>query len=235
VRARGRPAVARGVLACVASAFACAAQAQLAASVSVTSEYRFRGVSQADGRPALQLALEGDAATGWYGGATATQVAVSEGHHYVELDAYGGKVLGTSADALRPELGVRASHFAGDPSYDYGEAYAGLVAARWNLRAYASPDYFGRGTRTLYVELNADRPLGDVARLFAHAGVIAGRGGPAGLQNSKARFDASAGVVFVHDRAQLQLAGVGATEGGPYPAVFNTHRGAFIATASLAF
>ena len=36
----------------------------------MTSEYRFRGVAQADGRPALQLALEGDAAAGWYGGAT---------------------------------------------------------------------------------------------------------------------------------------------------------------------
>jgi uncharacterized protein (TIGR02001 family) len=223
------------VLACAASVCAFAAQAQLAASVSVTSEYRFRGVAQADGRPALQAALEGDAAAGWYGGTTATQVALSQGHRYVELGVYGGRVLGASADALRPELGARASHFAGDASYDYAEAYAGLVAARWNLRAYASPDYFGRGTRTLYVELNADRPLGDVARLFGHAGVIAGRGGPPGLQNSKARFDASVGVVFVRERAQLQLAAVGATEGGPYPAVFNTRRGAFVATASIAF
>jgi uncharacterized protein (TIGR02001 family) len=223
------------VLACAVSASALAAQAQLAASVSVTSEYRFRGVSQADGRPGVQLALEGDAAAGWYGGTTATQVALSHGHRYVELGAYGGRVLGASGDALRPEFGARGSHFAGDATYDYAEVYAGLVAARWNLRAYASPDYFGRGTRTLYVEANADRPLGEVVRLFAHAGVIAGRGGPAGIENSKARFDASVGVVFVRDRAQLQLAGVGATEGGPYPAVFDTHRAAFIATASLAF
>jgi uncharacterized protein (TIGR02001 family) len=212
-----------------------AAHAQLAATVAASSEYRFRGVSAAEGHPSVQALLEADARDGWYAGTSATQVPISRDHRYVEIGAYGGRVLAARSDRdWQLELGAKGSHFAGDSSYDYVEAYAGLVAARWNARLFVSPDYFGRGVRSVYAELNADRPLDASLRAFFHAGAIAGRGG-SDNGGSRVRFDVRAGGAYARGGADLQVAWVAATKGGPYPAVYDTHRSAFVFTAAFSF
>jgi uncharacterized protein (TIGR02001 family) len=211
------------------------AHAQLAATAAVSSEYRFRGVTAAEGHPSLQLLLEGDARDGWYAGTSATQVPISRDHRYVEIGAYGGRVLAARSDReWQLELGARASHFASDSTYDYFEAYAGLVAARWNARLFVSPDYFGRGVRSVYAELNADRPIDMALRAFFHAGAIAGRGG-SDNGGSRVRVDVRAGGAYARGGADLQLAWVAATKGGPYPAVYDTRRSAFVFTAAFSF
>jgi len=215
-------------------ALAPAAHAQVAATVAASSEYRFRGVSAAEGHPSAQLLVEGDARDGWYAGTSATQVPISRDHRYVEIGAYGGRVIPTSNREWQLELGARGSHFTGDSTYDYVEAYAGLVAARWNARAFVSPDYFGRGVRSVYAELNADRPLDSALRAFFHAGAIAGRGG-SDNGGSRVRFDVRAGGAYARGGADLQVAWVGATKGGPYPAVYDTRRSAFVLTAAFSF
>lgn len=228
-------AAARCALAGAWLALASVTHAQLSATVAASSEYRFRGVTTADGHPSVQGLLEGDARDGWYGGASATQVPISHDHRYVEIGAYGGRVLPVQRDReWQVELGAKGSHFAGNSTYDYVEAYAGIVAARWNARVFVSPDYFGRGVRSVYAELNADRPLDAALRAFVHVGAIAGRGG-SDNGGSRVRFDVRLGGAYARGGADLQLAWVAATKGGPYPAVYDTRRHAFVFTAAFSF
>ena len=232
---RGRAAARCALAAGAWLALAPSAHAQLAATVAASSEYRFRGVTAAEAHPSLQVLLEGDARDGWYGGASATHVPVTRDHRYVEIGAYGGRVLAAQRDReWQLELGAKGSHFAGDSTYDYVEAYAGLVSARWNARTFVSPDYFGRGARTVYVELNAERPLDAALRAFFHGGAIAGRGG-SDSGGSRVRYDVRIGTAYARRGADLQLAWVGATKGGPYPAVYDTRRSAFVFTAAFSF
>src|SRR5664279_3555744 len=54
--------------------FAASAEAQFTANASVVSDYRFRGVSLSDQKPAVQASVNWDDADGWYAGAFASTV-----------------------------------------------------------------------------------------------------------------------------------------------------------------
>jgi uncharacterized protein (TIGR02001 family) len=226
-----------GRAALVAAALACAltaAQAQLGASITAVSDYRFRGVSMSDAEPALLLGVVYDARGGSYAGASLTRVALSRGQRYTELVGYAGRVVETCFGAGW-EIGAVASHFGGDASYDFIELYTGLVAERWNTRLYLSPDYFGRGVRTAYAEWNGHWPLGADVRLIGHAGVLGGLGGAAGSDSHRARLDTRLGIGISRGSADLQFAWVAASRGGPYPAVYDTRRSGWLFSASFAY
>ena len=221
----------------VAAALACTstvAQAQLGASITAVSDYRFRGVSLSERQPALQLGLNYDANGGTYAGASVTRVALSRDQRYTELVGYAGRVV-ESGFGPGWEIGAVASHFSGDSSYDFIEIYTGLVAERWNTRLYLSPDYFGRGVATAYLEWNGQWPLGVDARLLGHAGVLVGHGGTDGNDSHQARLDTRLGVGISRGGADLQLAWVAASRGGPYPAVYDTRRNGWLFSASFAY
>ena len=221
----------------VAAALACTstvAQAQLGASITAVSDYRFRGVSLSERQPALQLGLNYDANGGTYAGASVTRVALSRDQRYTELVGYAGRVV-ESGFGPGWEIGAVASHFSGDSSYDFIEIYTGLVAERWNTRLYLSPDYFGRGVATAYLEWNGQWPLGADARLLGHAGVLVGHGGTDGNDSHQARLDTRLGVGISRGGADLQLAWVAASRGGPYPAVYDTRRNGWLFSASFAY
>ena len=211
-----------------------AARAQLAASVTGYSDYRFRGVSLGDDRPGVQLAVNYDTSAGWFLGASGTGVALGRGRRYAAAMGYAGYAAVTT-QGLSWELGAVASHFSGDSSYDYAEAFTGLSGERWNVRLYLAPDYFGRGVATAYLEGNGNLPLGEYARLLGHAGVLAGRGGADGSDSRRARIDGRLGGGYARDAIDLQLAWVAATRGGPYPAVYDSRRGAWVLSVTLAF
>ena len=211
-----------------------AAHAQLGASVTAVSDYRFRGVSLSDHRPALQAAVNYDATGGWYLGASLSQVALNRGRRDIGVVGYAGYVIET-AKGPSWDLGAVALHFAGASSYDYFETYAGLVADRWNARVYLSPDYFGRGVASAYLECNGNVPLGEQMRLLGHAGVLAGHGGRADSDAGKARLDMRLGIGYGRGAADLQIAWVAASPDGPYPAVYDARRTAWLFSASYSF
>ena len=210
-----------------------AAHAQLGASVAADSDYRFRGVSLSDSRPGLRLTLNYDAPAGWYAGASATRVELAQGDRYAQVLGYAGLVTRFDA-ARRLEFGASFSHFTGDASYDYGEAYAGLLGERWSTRMYFAPNYFGRHVRTLYAEFNAHLQLSEPARVFGHVGVLAPLGGAAD-DARKARGDLRVGVGLARRDWDLQLAWVATSRGGPYPALYGGRRNAWVVGASYAF
>jgi uncharacterized protein (TIGR02001 family) len=225
----------RRALGPVALLLAGAAQAQLGATVGVESDYRFRGVSLSDSKPAWRLTVNHDFASGAYAGASATRVELARGDRYSQLVGYAGYVT-RPLDGRSLEFGASFSHFTGDASYDYLEAYAGLLAERWSLRIHYAPDYFGRGVQVAYADANAHWPLNDRVRLFGHAGALVPVAGRSfGADDKRTRFDLRMGIGLNASAFDVQLAWVQASRGGPYPAVYGGRRSAWQLSALLSF
>lgn len=223
----------RSALAPIALLLGGAAQAQLGATISVESDYRFRGVSLSDSKPAWRLTLNHDFVSGAYAGASATRVELARDDRYSQLVGYAGYVA-RQRDGYSVELGASFSHFTGDASYDYVDVYAGLLAQRWALRVHFAPDYFGRGVQAAYVDANAHWPLDERLRLFGHVGALAALSGQT-AGDKRTRLDLRLGLGMSAGSLDVQLAWVDATRGGPYPAVYAGRRSTWQLSALLSF
>jgi uncharacterized protein (TIGR02001 family) len=214
-------------------ALATAAHAQLGGSVALDTDDRYRGVSLGDSKPSVRLTFNYDAPERWYAGASLRPARLAFVGTHTQLTGYAGWVAAPAAGRSF-EVGVEATRFTGVSGYDYGEVYAGLLAERWSVRTYYSPDYYGRHVQTAYVEVNAHRPVAERARLFLHTGALVPLRGAVG-DARRTRFDASAGAGVVVDGWDFYLALVAATSGGPYPAVYDGRRTTIVAGASFSF
>jgi uncharacterized protein (TIGR02001 family) len=142
------------VLLCAGLLSGGAAHAQVSGTVTLTSDYLFRGISQTDEKPALQGGVEWAHESGFYAGTWGSSIswladsdpAVSS---QLELDGY----LGFRGDFGASGIGwdVGAVHYwypgrypAGFDKADTTELYAGL---RWGILSakysYAVTDLFG--------------------------------------------------------------------------------------------
>jgi uncharacterized protein (TIGR02001 family) len=146
--------------------------AQVSGSATLVSDYRVRGVTLSAGRPAAQLDLGYDDASGLYAGAFASSVQFYEhSQHQAQLTGYSGFAQrlphGWSADG-----GAAYTTFSGGEGYNYLELHAGITRKDVSARLYFSPNYFGQNVQTLYAELNGSYPLAERFRLIGHAGVL---------------------------------------------------------------
>ena len=213
------------------------AHGQTVPSLTIESDYRFRGVTLSRGKPSLRLGLSHDDASGWYAGASVAAVEFERSRHEQQLIGYAGFVSSAGPRRLRWELGATASRFSGRGGYDYVEGLAGVIDERWNARLYVSPDYFGLGRRSVYVEWNGgmpiDQPWPRPVRLFAHAGAlrVLGRDSDGA---ERVRLDARFGASVAFDAFDAQLAWVG-TRRGNYFATPGTSRGGWVLSASFFF
>ena len=98
--------------------------AQVSGSVAVVSDYLFRGVSLSEGRPAAQLNVNYDDASGWYAGGFASSVRlVADPGSHAQLIAYTGyaRRLGSG---LSFDAGASYAAFLQVAGYDYAELHA---------------------------------------------------------------------------------------------------------------
>jgi uncharacterized protein (TIGR02001 family) len=169
-------------IAAFALILAAPAQAQVGASVGVHSDFRYRGRTLSDERPALSAAIAYDHESGLYvGGAVLAGEPKGEGVRLLRAVAYTGYATKTSAG---PSLDVgvgayRVVDYRGGfkRAYEYAEVYGGVATEHLTLRAHYSPDYYGSGLETVYLDLSASyRPV-EGFRLFAHAGLLTYVGG----------------------------------------------------------
>lgn len=144
----------------------------LSANLNVVSQYRFRGIDQTWGRPALQGGVDYAHASGWYAGLWASNVnARSYPGGRAELDLYGGyngkfnEDWGYTAGLysyIYPGANVNR---AACPSAAFSAPCGSLSSQRfstleinagvnWKWLAYklsvSATDYFGANTRTGY-------------------------------------------------------------------------------------
>ncbi len=208
-------------------------------SVALESDARPRGVTLSDGEPAWRASLVFDDDEGWFAGTSAATVRFRPGSTQVELSAFAGLVGMPGSAGSRTvlgegvgwEAGIVGVVIAGDSQRNHVEAFAGLNAERWNLRASASPDYYGGGERTLYLELNAHQPIDDRWRLMAHAGVL--------LSASPARHappaDVRLATALTLGQMELQVGWAGSTRRAASAYIDAPRRGAWLAHAAWYF
>ncbi|MCC7257278.1 MAG: hypothetical protein IT486_02795 [Gammaproteobacteria bacterium] len=151
-------------IACAAGALLLAtnvAGAEVSATVTATTDYDFRGMSQTEGDPALQASLDwaGDL---FYIGTWASNVDFGdEVDGNLEVDLYGG-FAGETGAGLRWDIGATAYLYPGSDDNlakskigEYMEAFAGIGYGPVDLKYWYSPDLYNIGETASYVEANA--------------------------------------------------------------------------------
>jgi len=153
-----------------------AAHAQLAASVSVESDYRIRGRSVSDHSPVASARLGFDDASGINADGSASLVATSEDG----VRLFGYQLDAGFATRLGPlwtlDVGVAHDHFRapyqGARGYRRSEAYAGVSHGPFSAYLFASPSYGRLKSGTLYGQLEATIAPAPQWRVTAHAGAL---------------------------------------------------------------
>ncbi len=140
------------------------AAGELSGSVTLASEYIFRGQALSDGNPALQAGIDYEHDAGLFFGAWASTVDIvsPSGRRDAELDYYvGWHFAGESRLSGALSL-VRYTYPGQTTSFDYDYTEA-LATASWDGRyslefGYAD-DLYGFGVSARHIELRADWPL----------------------------------------------------------------------------
>lgn len=151
------------------------ASAELTSTITLTSDYDFRGFSQSAEDPALQASLDWSSDGGFYAGAWASNVDFGPGSESdVELDGYIG-FAGGEEDGLGFDVGlVYYSYWPDDDEVDYAEIFAGLSYNVFEVKAWYSDDYFGVGESAYYIEGNLTFELPQEFGLGVHVGMSDG-------------------------------------------------------------
>jgi uncharacterized protein (TIGR02001 family) len=216
------------------------AETRVGGSVSLTSDYVFRGLSRTRNEAALQLDLHLLPADNWTVGLWASQVQLLRASHTAELNYY-TQWRWPVGSQFSASVGAVYYAFPGDPRavpYDYAEFAAELswrdritLAVGWapkvTLFSFGYGRAFDRETRTL--ELNAVQRL--PLRFDVHAGV--GYYDAVGLPDSSYLYG-SAGLSRQFGRWRLELSYYGAQgtahrtfapgpAGGPWAATISWH------------
>ncbi len=173
-------------LAALALTAGSSAMAQLAYNVGVVSEYRYRGIAQTAGEPAVQGGVDYAHASGLYLGAWGSNVSwikddgAKKGN--VELDFYGG-YKGAITKDLAFDVGYLRYEFVGNKYKDIStatanantdEAYVGLTYGPATFKySYAFSNLFGFADSkgSTYADLSATFDLGKGFSVVPHIGV----------------------------------------------------------------
>ena len=141
------------------------------AGVSLTSDYRFRGISASDRNPALQGWVQYDHASGAFANIWASSIDLNDETSYdsgVEIDLTAGYnfKLGENTSATAKAVYywyADADTQAGDPDYDYWEFIAGVSHDYGKIGVSAelaySPDTFREGDEAIALTGGVSAPL----------------------------------------------------------------------------
>ena len=179
------------ILATSSAAFAQTAPAaetpEVTYNVGVVSQYRYRGIAQTKGDPALQGGVDYANANGFYLGAWGSTIKwikdvaptnSTEAKGPVELDLYGGYKF--EAAGLAYDVGYLRYEYVGNTLKDAGyvnantdEVYGAVTAGPATLKySYAFSDLFGNPNSkgSTYLDLSATFDLGNGYSLVPHVG-----------------------------------------------------------------
>jgi uncharacterized protein (TIGR02001 family) len=148
------------------------AGAQISGTASVVSDYRYRGFTLSDQKPAAQIGFTYDDPLGWYAGAfgSTVRLAAPAGPNFQAI-AFGG-FASRLASGITLEAGGDYSAFTGAAYDDYGEIFVGAATENLSARIYYSPRYFGQSSNSVYGEINVSQTVVGSVRLLAHVGFL---------------------------------------------------------------
>jgi len=214
------------------------ASAQVSGDVTVQSDYRLRGDSISSGQPVAMLDLSYDHPSGFY----------ANGSVIGEMDEGDAALLGTVGEIgyarrITPTLsldgGVSRTEYryayGYDYSVDYNEVYVGLYGRSLSGHLYYSPDYYYRGMRTLYGELEASKEVAAQIRLSARGGVLNYVDMPAGRRRPRTQYDWRLAASRQFGPVDLRAALTGGGPGCDYYEFGARKRTAVVVSASWTF
>jgi uncharacterized protein (TIGR02001 family) len=215
------------------------AAAQVAASISIKSDDRFRGRSLSDGRPVSTIGLSYDSKSGPYLGGSASAILTGDQRAgLMGAQAYAGYARRT-ASGVAIDVGIvgyaYTSRYSGNRAEQYVEAYAGLSKGPFSGYVRYAPDYLGRGTPVIYADFGAATSFAPKWKLAGHVGILTQTSGPPGLGGRRVRYDTLIGVSRSFGRLEVQTRW---TFAGPDDAYYDGPwggRSAFVVSASHSF
>lgn len=204
-------------LTCLLFLYPSIVHAQAGATVTITTDERFRGRSVSRGDPAVVFNLSYDDPSGVYAGAAATTAIVESDPKVINVQANIGFIHRT-AGGTGLELGVVQSNYSryssGGRSANYTEIYAGVLQRRLAFRIHYSPHYFQPGVQTVYLAVDGAVEPAANWHLTAHAGSLVRIAGPTVRGASRVGYDWRIGAARSLGPVELQLA---VSDGGPSP------------------
>ena len=139
---------------------------EIGGSIAGTTDYVWRGVSQTQGNPALQIDLNATHASGFYAGVWASNVDFGDPDDGIDLefDPYIGWSGAVAGNAELDVFLTRVTYPGHNPGYDY--AYTELegkltFAEKFYVGAAYSPDIFNLGGAGFYTNVGVELPLGE--------------------------------------------------------------------------
>lgn len=126
------------------------AQADVSGEIALTSDYRFRGISQTAESAAVQGGLEYGVDSGFYAGVWASSIGFTGGG--IEFDPYVG-FAGSTEGGIDYDIGAIYFYYPEDGAgeLDFWEFYGSVGFMGATLGAVYSPDYFAETDRYYYV------------------------------------------------------------------------------------
>lgn len=210
------------LLATLISAYCSPAFAEAAGRVGVQSDYLLHGASLSRGRSVATLSMFYDFPTGPYVGASVLGALSSPNYPgLVGLTADVGYAHRLNSE-LSLDVGVAHSLYArvsrNPRRINYTEIFGGLATRHLSARLYYSPEYFRRGAKTLYGEINGNIGQPDEIILHAHLGTLAYVDSPPTLAPARTQHDwrIAASRQFNAVDLHVALSGGGPTEPAGY-------------------
>jgi uncharacterized protein (TIGR02001 family) len=225
----------RGTLALTCLLYQGAAIAEMSGSVSLVSDYRFRGVSLTGNRPALQAGLAFDHLSGAYAGIFLSNVEFADQPAgTLQFVGYGGYAQ-RLVSGIAIDVGATVSSYSDGHAYNYAEVYGGIAFEGMSARLAYAPRYFGQQGSAVYVELNGSRPLHGSVSIVAHAGLLHNEDGTA-ANGARCIVDGRVGIAFDFSVATIRVEYVGVSAvGASYPLSGSEKRSAIVLTLSRAY
>jgi uncharacterized protein (TIGR02001 family) len=219
----------------VLALFASVAAAQVSGTVSLLSDYRYRGVSLSDNKPAAQLGLTYDDASGWYAGFFASTIRFAMPASRGAQTTYFAGYARRTPSGLSVEAGADYSVYTVGRSYRYPEVYVGVTSDNISARLYYASRYYFGDSDTLYGEVNATNAVSDRIRLLAHVGVLRSGGADAYASLRDFVFDGRVGVAVEVEQFSVQLAWIGVSSSSAYPMSGADRRHTVVLSVSRSF
>lgn len=215
------------------------AAAGAAFNATATTDFRYRGVSLSDQRPALTVGVSYDHPSGAYVSAVAIgALKPGGGAAYLGEQIYAGRAL-SGRTGLSWDVGLARTQVKtrGREPYSirYTELYAGASRGGLNAYVYLSPDYMGEGAKTVYASLGGTRRLEDDWRVVGHVGLLAPVDRKPRSEIRKAQFDTSIGLGRRIGPIDAQLRWTLHGPGGGYAPDHPQSRQALMLSATVTF
>ena len=144
---------------------------EFSGNVALSSDYRFRGISQVDRSQAISGGFDVSFDSGWYAGTWASNVGAWS-VATIEVDYYGGYSFDL-AEGVGADVGLLWYSYPKDgasPDLDYVEVYGSLAFSGATLGFAYSPDYFAETDTFWYLYGDYEFAINDTLSLSAHLG-----------------------------------------------------------------